>query len=157
PISDPHDLVSELQPNRGDQHAGRPHLDLVVVPRRRAVGALRFDHRQREPLALHLTIAPSVRAQQIGAADFEPDEIVGVVGHTHLVGIGIADAKTRGGLRHAHAATPPGAGSACRTSWRVIFPWVPRAPRGFRARRPRPSSGRGWRARDPRYERWLNR
>ena len=42
-----HDLVGELHAHRRQQRARRPHLELVVVPRRLAVRAVRLDDRQR--------------------------------------------------------------------------------------------------------------
>src|SRR5262245_59559946 len=77
-------------------------FELVVVPRRRQVAAECLDHGQLDALLLHVPVGPAVMAQPVGAAHFEPDQIVRVVGHTHLVGVGIAHAHSTGGDRRVH-------------------------------------------------------
>ena len=62
------------------------------------IRALRLDDRQRDTRRLPSrdSSSPSC-AQQIGPADLEPDEVVGVVDHAHLVGFGVAHAHARDG------------------------------------------------------------
>ena len=102
-----HDLVAEPHAHRRQQLARRPDLELVVVPRRLAVVAVRFDHRQREAVGFHLAIAPAGVAQQIGAADLEPDEVVRVVDDAHLVGFGVAHAHPRDGSGRLNGRPAP--------------------------------------------------
>ena len=96
PSSQPTHLVAELHPHRRQQPSLRPDLQLVVVPRRPAILAVRLDHRQRHARVFHLAIAPAERPQQVGARHLEPDEVVRVVDDAHLVGFGVADAHGRG-------------------------------------------------------------
>ena len=95
-VGRPDDLVGELHAHRRQQRAARPHLDLIVVARRLAVLAVRLDDRQREPVGFHLAIGPARVAEQVGAADLEPDEVVRVVDDAHLVGFGVAHAHPDG-------------------------------------------------------------
>ena len=88
----------------------RPYLDLIVVPRRLAIVAVRLDDRQHEPVGLHRSITPAGVAQQVRACDLEPHEVVGVVDDTHLVGFRVAHAQPRRGSGSDHlaaAASPP--------------------------------------------------
>ena len=119
-----HHFVGELHAHRREQRPRRPHLEVVVVLRRFAIRAVRFDHRQREALDLHLAIAPARLAQQVGAADLEPHEVVRVVDDAHLVGFGVAHAHPGLGLGrssriHRGTATGGTAASAAALSSRT--------------------------------------
>ena len=46
---------------------------------------------------LHVAIGKSQLAHKVDASDFEPDEVIGVVDHTHLVGFRVA--HTQAALR----------------------------------------------------------
>src|SRR5687767_2453874 len=73
---------------------------------------MRFDDGQPHPRVLHLPVTPAERAQKVGARHFEPHEIIGVVSHPHLVGLGVADAHSRrggGAPAHCGTATPAAA------------------------------------------------
>ena len=65
----------------------------VVVAGRAAVGGARLDHRQVQVLLLELAVRQAELAQQVGAADLEPREVVAVPGDAHLVGLGVAHAQ----------------------------------------------------------------
>ena len=45
--------------------------------------------------------------QKIRPADLEPDEIVGVVDHTHLIGFGVSHADAGDRRRERYRATEP--------------------------------------------------
>src|SRR5207244_2566249 len=94
-------------------------LDLLVVLRRRLIGASRLDHRQRESVGLHLPIVPARFAQQIRSPHLEPDEVVRVVDHPHLVGLGVTYADPGDGLERAHRGDEAAAPFAAALSSRV--------------------------------------
>jgi len=75
--------------------------DEVVVASRRFVAAGSFDDgKMAVVLELHLFVLETELAEELDAANFAPDEVVGVVGDTHLVGFSVADAESGGGRRH---------------------------------------------------------
>src|SRR5262245_2364447 len=119
--SEPH-FVPELHAYGRQQPSFGPDLQLVVVPRGTRVFAMCFDHRQRNTSLFHLAITPAERPQQIRARDLEPHEVVRVVDHAHLVGLGVADAhRRRRGLDDGHLTAAPAAAdrrsrTACATS-----------------------------------------
>ena len=80
----------EPRPNFSDGR-GDPHL--VVVSRAPLVLEMRFDDGQHDPLLLYLGIGHAQLADEIGAADLTPDQIVGMVRDAHLIGFHIADAE----------------------------------------------------------------
>jgi hypothetical protein len=45
-------------------------------------------------LLLHLFVVQAKLAQKVDTADLEPDQVVGVVDHAHLVGFGVAHAES---------------------------------------------------------------
>src|SRR5262249_42895315 len=71
------------------------HIELLVISRRVVILTEHLDDRQRYAGRLHLAVGPARGTQPIGSPDLEPHEIVGVVGHAHLVGIGVAHAHPR--------------------------------------------------------------
>ena len=78
----------------GDSIAGRrPNLDLIIVPCRAPVLAVRVDHRQEDAGGFHFAIGPAERPQQVGPRHLEPDEVVGVVDDAHLVRLGVPHAQ----------------------------------------------------------------
>src|SRR5581483_11353831 len=118
-VAGAHHVVVEPHPHRRHDRAARPHVDLVVVLRRRAVFAVRFDHGQREAFDFHLAVAPAGRSEQIGAAHFEPDQVVGVVDDTHGVGFRVADAYAGGRSTIGHRDAIDAAAVAAAFSARV--------------------------------------
>lgn len=95
------EAVRELN-NRGAQ-AGDAGFDgdEVVVTSRRFVAAGGFDDgKMAVVLELHLAVFEAELAEKLDAANFGPDEVVGIVGDAHLVGFGVADAQGSGGRRH---------------------------------------------------------
>ena len=57
---------------------------------------MRLDDGQLKARVFHLAIGPAELSQQIRPAHLEPDEVVGVVHHAHLVGLRITHAHGRG-------------------------------------------------------------
>src|SRR6266516_1336184 len=74
------------------------HAHEIVVERRPAKAQARLGHRQEDARFLHRAIRVAGDAQVFGARPIEPDEIVRVVHHAHLVGFGIVDAQLDDGL-----------------------------------------------------------
>ena len=63
---------------------------------------LRLDHRQAHALGLELSISQPGLAQQIGPSHLEPDEIVRVVDHAHLIRFGVTHTDTRDRFVETH-------------------------------------------------------
>src|SRR6266496_1101918 len=74
------------------------HAHEIVVERRPAEAQARLGHGQEDARLLHRAIGVAGDAQVLGARAIEPDEIVRVVHHAHLVGFGIVDAQLDDGL-----------------------------------------------------------
>lgn len=53
----------------------------------------RLDHCEKHPLPLDIRIRRPELPYQIGTAELAPHEIIPVMNHFHLVGLGIPDAK----------------------------------------------------------------
>ena len=51
---------------------------------------------ERHVLPLQLRVRCSKRADEFSAADLTPDQIVGVIHHLHLIGLGVADTEFDG-------------------------------------------------------------
>lgn len=89
--------------------------DFVVVAGGGKIAAIGADDgEQKAFFEFHVAIADAGGAAIFGAADFHPDEIVGVVDDTHLVGFGVADAEAGlvgGHAREIIARGPRGTGS----------------------------------------------
>jgi hypothetical protein len=51
-----------------------------------------LDHREEKSLLFERPIGPAAVAEEVGPADFEPDEIVRVVDDAHLIGLRVPDA-----------------------------------------------------------------
>src|SRR6266704_1713851 len=96
----PLDRVAEGDaPGRELAHpAANPHQ--VVVAGGGAVADVDFGDGEVDALLLELLVGQPRLAHQLGAGAVEPDEVVGVVDHAHLVGLGIIDAQ---GYRADHA------------------------------------------------------
>src|SRR6266540_3935103 len=74
------------------------HAHEIVVERRPAEAQARLGHGQEDARLLHRAIGVAGDSQVLGARAIEPDEIVRVVHHAHLVGFGIVDAQLDDGL-----------------------------------------------------------
>ena len=58
----------------------------------------------RSPARLELAVARAAPPQVLGSGDIEPDQIAGVIGDAHLVGLGVIDPNQDlgdGRVRHA--------------------------------------------------------
>ena len=95
-VGAPDRFVIKLHAHRRQLPRPRADLHLIVVARALPVFAVRFDHRQLDAVVFHLAVGPAGLAQPVGAANLEPDQIVRVVDHAHLVGFGVAHADGRG-------------------------------------------------------------
>ncbi len=74
---------------------------LVVVARGRFVAAIGFDDRDVAIVVdLHLFVLEAELAQELDPAKLKPDEEVGVVDDSHLIGLGITHADS--GLGNWH-------------------------------------------------------
>src|SRR5437588_2306187 len=72
------------------------HDDLIVIPHRSPITAACIHHRDVALLdALHIAIGKSQLPQQFYPPNFKPHEVVGMIDHTHLVGLRITDAQPR--------------------------------------------------------------
>src|SRR5487761_1947762 len=75
--------------------------DLFVVAGGGVVAAMGLHHNQKDALiALQIAVADTLGAEILDAANFHPDDVVGVVDDSHLIGLGIADAKLAGDRLH---------------------------------------------------------
>src|SRR3989441_10179215 len=85
--------VTEGHTSRGEvaHPAAYPHE--VVVPRGRAVAQLHLGDGEVDALPLELLVRQARFAHQLGAGPVEPDEVIGVVDHPHLIGLGVVDAE----------------------------------------------------------------
>jgi hypothetical protein len=55
---------------------------------------MRVHHREPDAVArFHVLVADAGGAAIFGPSDFHPDQVVGVVHHAHLVGLGVAHAE----------------------------------------------------------------
>ena len=79
----------------------RHNRDFIVIPGGVQITAVRFRHREQNSVcALHMFVIESERAAEIGARYLHPDEVVGMIGNPHLIGLGITDADCGGVLWH---------------------------------------------------------
>ena len=88
-------------------------VELIVVATGVHVLARRFDDGQEDACRLQVAIRAAQRAQQIGPANLEPDEVVGVVDHPHLVGLGVSHAHVRARCRRGAGQCRLGHRAAC--------------------------------------------
>ena len=49
----------------------------------------RFNHRERDILALELGVRSAQSANELSSPDLAPDQIVRVIHHLHLIGLGV--------------------------------------------------------------------
>src|SRR5690242_11496710 len=88
-----YDLVAETKRTFTQFCNVRPNNQFVVVIGGSFVAAVRLGHDEERVLVLfHVAVGKTARPTIIGSADFEPDEIVGIINDAHLVRFGIADA-----------------------------------------------------------------
>jgi hypothetical protein len=63
----------------------------IVVISRSFVAAITFSDDQKSVfIFFHVAVGKSARATEFGAANLEPDQIVRVIDHAHLVGFSVA-------------------------------------------------------------------
>src|ERR1035441_9555332 len=76
--------------------------DLIVETGGRAVAATGLRHGEKDSVfAFHVSVVETTGFAQLDAAHFHPNQAIGVIDHTHLVGLGIAHADAGfGGWLH---------------------------------------------------------
>src|SRR5262245_60392344 len=119
----PGDFVVEPDAHWCEQGSPRPDFEFVVVLRRSAVLAMRFDDGQLYAVSFHCAIAVARISQPVGPSNLEPDEIVCVIHHAHAVRLRISHAN-RGasdepGVGVGHARCVVGVPAAAARSIRV--------------------------------------
>ena len=72
------------------------HANPIVIARSRNVPHGGLGHGQTNTALLELAIAGAQRANQIGARDLAPDQIVRVIHDAHLIGFRVAYAQLGG-------------------------------------------------------------
>jgi molybdopterin converting factor subunit 1 len=81
--------------------------DLLVIMSRVQITAVRFDNRQQYAvLALHVLVPKTGGFTHFRTPHLHPDEVVGVVHHAHLVGLGIANPDVRSVSQHGNRIVP---------------------------------------------------
>jgi len=85
------DGVSELHPPRG--HVPHPAADPdgIIIPGGLAIADRNVTHCKAEPVDLEIAITHAAPAKVLGASNVQPDQVPGVVHHSHLVGLGVVD------------------------------------------------------------------
>ena len=87
------DFVAELEGARLGFEDARANGEEFVVAGGMVVAAMDVgDDDVGVVLEFHLFVVEAEGAHEFDAADFKPDEEVGVVDNTHLIGFGVADA-----------------------------------------------------------------
>src|SRR5262249_8815232 len=72
----------------------RAYHDFLIVINRCSVAANGFgDGDEAVFLAFHVAVGEAQLAHEFDTANFEPDQMVRMVDHTHLIGLGITHAK----------------------------------------------------------------
>src|ERR1700732_2292104 len=72
------------------------HDNFIVIAGWSFVAAARVDHRNKQTVAaFHIAIRKSKLPHQFHTPDFKPDEVVGMIDHSHLIGLGIAHPYSR--------------------------------------------------------------
>ena len=85
------DAVMEPHRHGAERFEGGLDPEQVVVEGRFAVTALHLGHREEDSLPFRLVVGNARLAHELGPADLEPTEIVGVIGDAHLVRVAVDD------------------------------------------------------------------
>ncbi len=75
--------------------------DLVIVAKRNPVATADLDDDEKRSAAFDLGVGDAGGAAEVSAADLEPDDVVRMMRDSHLVSLGIADARSRFDVVHA--------------------------------------------------------
>src|ERR1700721_1519012 len=65
------------------------HHQFIVIPRRSTIPYMHIYHRNPAALGLHLLVVQAHAADQLHSANLEPHQVVRVIHHAHLIGLGI--------------------------------------------------------------------
>src|SRR6202453_5236704 len=65
------------------------HHQFIVIPRRSTIPYMHIHHRDPATLSLHLLVVQAHAADQLHSANLEPHQVVRVIHHAHLIGLGI--------------------------------------------------------------------
>jgi hypothetical protein len=109
-VRQPHHVFECHHPRVGLRHA-RFDDHLFIEMRRIVIPAVRFDHRQQHAVfKLHVFIPKSERLAIFDARHLHPHQVIGVIDHAHLIGLGIA--HTNCCLLDMHAGTNSSSGKS---------------------------------------------
>ena len=87
-----HQFISEVDYRLADIFQLRTHDYLIIVTDGRFVPAAGIDHSYEASIVLfHIAIGKAELAEQFNASDLEPDEMIGMINHAHLIGLGVAN------------------------------------------------------------------
>jgi hypothetical protein len=76
--------------------------NLIVVTGGEEEAAADLRDGQQYAVLLHIAVPDAAGAAQLDAPDLHPDEVIGVIYHSHLVRFGIPHADARVTLMHSH-------------------------------------------------------
>src|SRR5262249_31593521 len=86
-------LIFELNERPANKLDSRTYENLVIVTRRRLEAATDFSHCYVAIIfLLHQAIFKAELAEQLDSSDLEPDNVIRVINHTHLVRFRVAHA-----------------------------------------------------------------
>ena len=87
------DYIVKRDTARSDVAQRSANANAVLILRRGVISKGRVDYRELDPLTLHIGVRSSELSDEIGPAHLAPHEIVRVIHHLHLIGLGIANEK----------------------------------------------------------------
>src|SRR5579872_6629290 len=94
-ITGTHQLIFKLNERLTNVLHMSAHDDLIVIACRSLVAATRVDHGDAAAVVLlHVAVRKTELPQQFYPPDFEPDKVIRMIDHTHLVGLGVAHPQT---------------------------------------------------------------
>jgi hypothetical protein len=94
------DLVLEVDARAIGHCCSCGYLQQVVVVGGFDVLAMSVNNGEKQRLAFELSVAHAFLSQVIGSTDLEPREVVGIVDHSHLVGLAVSNAELAGRFGH---------------------------------------------------------
>lgn len=88
-------FITESYRSPGQLNDARRDDQIVFIAGRRQIPAISFgDYHIQSGLLLHIAIRESAVNAELAAADFKPDQVIGVIGDAHLVGFSVSDLDT---------------------------------------------------------------
>src|SRR5215469_10700722 len=87
-------LISELYERAAKKFDSSTHENLIVITRRRLEAAPNFSYGDvAVVLLLHQAVLKAELAQEFDSSNLEPDNVIRMVNHAHLVGLRVAHAN----------------------------------------------------------------